>query len=216
MTQVQSHGFAFEQWVKQTFFGISKSVYTQKWDVEKEHNSGDKIPQELRGIPVSIKTAKYGSPIGLGDAIRQFHIEEDFLFIVGFWIQKEKMEKVIVAAEGVKVSRSEWRNLWSPITLEKLKELDSIIKDYQKDYKEVRYQAKEMKKKEPYCLTQIVLNPKIDSKSQRRLQCSLPFKVFWQSIAKKQAYQSEEPIIFGEKVSRFIISPQRIFKKKSL
>lgn len=78
MTQVQTHGFAFEKWVKNTFFTEVESTYTQKWDIPKEHNSGDKLPQQLRNIPVSIKMAKFGSPIGLGDAIRQFNIDEDF------------------------------------------------------------------------------------------------------------------------------------------
>ncbi len=215
MTQVQIHGFAFEQWVKQTFFKQVQSHYTQKWDVAKEYNSGDKIPKELHGLPVSIKTAKFRSPIGLGDAIRQFMIEEDFLLIVGFWIQKGN-KKAIIAAEGVRVSVLQWRELWSPITLEELRRLDSIIKNHQENYQEVRRQAKEVKNTEPYSLSKIVLNPKIDSKSQRRLQCSLPFKTFWETLVNDEPYQSDAPELFGEKVMGFIDSPSRTFKKNSL
>ncbi len=214
MTQVQSHGFLFEKWVKDTFFGKIESDYTQKWDISAEQNTNSKIPEPLRQIPISIKTAKYGSPIGLGDAIRQFTIEEDFLFIVGFWKQ-EGSRKNIVAVEAVKVSVSEWRELWSPITLNDLKQLDDNIKDNQVDYKTARQKAKETKKSEPYCLAKIVLNPKIDSKSQRRLQCSLPFKTFWENLVKKEPFQSDEPELFGVKVVRSMASSPRVFKKKS-
>lgn len=72
MTQVQHHGFAFERWVKETFFEPFKANYAQKWDVPAEHNCLCEVPLDLRGLPVSIKTAKFGSPIGLGDAARQF------------------------------------------------------------------------------------------------------------------------------------------------
>ena len=76
--EVQGHGFTFENWVHDTIFdSYEAGSYTDEWDVGKDFNVNH------GGVPVSIKTAKYRSPVGLGDALRQFRISEDFLLIVG-------------------------------------------------------------------------------------------------------------------------------------
>jgi len=75
MIEVQSHGFQFEKWVKDSFFGDYAGEYTQKWDVPAERNTSDAVPAGFRGLPVSIKTVRYGSPIALGDAMRQREID---------------------------------------------------------------------------------------------------------------------------------------------
>lgn len=133
-------------------------------------------------MPVSIKTCKNNCPIGFGDALRQFHIDEDFLLIVGFW-EQSGIHKNFVSVEAVKITSAEWRSLFSPLLMQDLQTLDSVIKDKTIYYAEVRRKAKEIKRL--FAPTKIVLNPKIDSKEQRRLQCSLPFKFFWQDFAKK-------------------------------
>ena len=92
MTEVQSHGFVFEDWVKNTFFSGYKGGYSDKWDIPCEFN------KKYGGIPVSIKTAKYGSTIGLGDACRQFDTKENFLMIVGFWKQEGRYKRIVNAS----------------------------------------------------------------------------------------------------------------------
>ena len=116
MVEVQNHGFMFENWIKDTFFNGYRGGYSDKWDVPVEFNSKNKLP-------VSIKTAKYGSTIGLGDAIRQFNTNEDFLLIVGFWKQEGKL-KHIVNVSAVVVKKEVWKNLWLPIKFDNLKKLD--------------------------------------------------------------------------------------------
>lgn len=85
MPEVQLHGFDFENWIKQTFFAEFSVSYSNKWDVPAEANDDGIVPIEFRRLPVSIKTCKNRCPIGFGDALRQFKIDEDFLLIVGFW-----------------------------------------------------------------------------------------------------------------------------------
>lgn len=87
MSEVQLHGFDFENWIKKTFFAESSVSYSHKWDVPAEFNRLEIIPEAFRHLPVSIKTCKNHCPIGFGDALRQFKIDEDFLLIVGFWEQ---------------------------------------------------------------------------------------------------------------------------------
>lgn len=213
MPEVQRHGFDFENWIKETFFADFKSAYTQKWDVPVEANHLTKIPKEFRGLPVSIKTCKFGSPIGFGDALRQFNNKEDFLLIVGFW-QQSGSYKNFAAVEGVKITSDDWRNLFSPLDLTDLILLDSTIKNIGLHYSEIRKRAKEIKSSEKFKQAKIILNPKIDSKTQRRLQCSLPFNIFWNDFVGKEPFQKIDGELFGEKVPNPFLSSQRIFKLK--
>ncbi|CAN5783079.1 hypothetical protein BH20ACI4_BH20ACI4_24650 [soil metagenome] len=213
MPEVQRHGFDFENWVKENFFADFKSIYTQKWDIPAEANHLTKIPKEFRGLPVSIKTCKFGSPIGFGDALRQFKNEEIFLLIVGFW-QQSGSYKNFVAVEGVKVTSDKWRNLFSPLNSDDLTLLDSTIKNIETHYSEARKSAKVIKNSDKFKQAKIILNPKIDSKTQRRLQCSLPFNIFWQDFVGKESYQKIDSELFGEKIPNPFLSSQRIFKPK--
>ncbi len=211
MAEVQRHGFDFESWVIRTFFVLSGTGYTQKWDVTPEFNRLEIIPETMRHLPVSIKTCEYGSPIGFGDALRQFNLSEDFLLIVGFWRQ-DGASKNFVAAEAYKVSASYWKSLFAPITSEVLLRLDRIIKDTTAHYTTARMAAKNAKNSLPFTDAKIVLNPKIDSKTQRRLQCSLGFNAFWQMVG-KEPYSSVQCTLFGEFVPNPFSSGPRTFQK---
>lgn len=169
------------------------------------------IPKQFRHLPVSIKTCKNRCPIGFGDALRQFSVSEDFLLIVGFW-EQSGANKNFVAVETVKITARNWRDLFQPLTEANLKLLDSTIKNKEIHYAEVRKLAKEIKKSFP--TTKMILNPKIDSKTQRRLQCSLPFNIFWNEIVKKESYRNIEYSLFGERVPNPFVSGARVFKPK--
>ncbi len=149
MAEVQRHGFDFENWVKQTFFAEFNASYTQKWDVPGEANRSVNISKEFHHLPVSVKTCKFGSPIGFGDALRQYTNNEDFLLIVGFWKQSANY-KNFVAVEGVKIFANDWRNLFSPLDENDLTLLNSIIKNIGLHYSEVRKTAKELKNSDKF------------------------------------------------------------------
>lgn len=211
MPEVQLHGFDFENWIKKTFFAEFSISYSHKWDIPVEFNKLEIVPEAFRHLPVSIKTCKNRSPIGFGDALRQFSVEEDFLLIVGFW-EQSGANKNFVAVEAAKITAQNWKNLFQPLKEKDLKLLDSTIKNKETHYAEVRKSAKEIKKSFP--LTKMILNPKIDSKQQRRLQCSLPFNVFWNEFAKKEPYRNVECSLFGERVPNPFASGVRVFKLK--
>ncbi len=211
MPEVQLHGFDFENWIKKTFFAEFNISYSSKWDVPAEFNRLEIVPEAFRHLPVSIKTCKSRCPIGFGDALRQFKIDEDFLLIVGFWEQSGG-DKTFVAVAAVKVTAQNWRSLFEPLTEAELKLLDSTIKNKETPYAEVRKSAREIK--QSFAPTHIILNPKIDSKSQRRLQCSLPFGVFWNDFVKNESYRNVECSLFGERVPNPFVSGARVFKPK--
>lgn len=128
MPEVQLHGFDFENWIKKTFFADFSASYSHKWDVPAEFNKLEIVPKEFRHLSVSIKTCKNRSPIGFGDALRQFSINEDFLLIVGFW-EQSGVNKNFVAVEAAKITAKNWKNLFAPLTEKDLKLLDSTIKN---------------------------------------------------------------------------------------
>ena len=165
--EVQQHGLVFETWIRDTFFdGYKPPGYTQKWDIPAEIN------KTHGGVPVNPKAAKYRTPVDLGDALRQYDIAEPFILVIGYWVQ-EGDEKRFVNIVAPLITPEAWRKLWGPVTRADLEKLDALIKDKSLDYREARKQAHAMKNLPPFTGAVIEVNPKIDSKGQRRLQCSL-------------------------------------------
>lgn len=210
--EVQAHGVSFEKWVRDTFFNGYTGDYTQKWDIAAEANRSPLIPHQ--GLPVSVKIVNYGSPIGLGDVLRQRHINEPFLMIVGFWEQKTKTEKWIVEMECLRIEPGQWNALWGDLSPARLEEIDALVKDTSKPYHQVRAEAQAWKDKVlPGLNSRIVINPKIGSTTQRRVQCSLPFDLFWE-LAGREPKVSDHPKLFGKAFPNPISSSPRTFNAK--
>ncbi len=205
--EVQSHGLLFEKWLRDTFFGgYEPKGYTQKWDIPAEANP------KHGNIPVNPKAAKHGTPIGLGDALRQFDISEPFLLIAGFWQQTTKTEKTWSNVQAVRIEPAAWQKLWHPITRADLERLDAVIKNKALSLEETRKQAQAIKSKPPFTLAVIQVNPKIDS-SQRRLQCSLRFAEFFTHLAPQASPEPQQaPRVFGVPVPREFDSAPRQFQ----
>lgn len=210
MPEVQQHGFVFEAWVLDVFFGGYRGEYGQKWDIPAGHNQSSLLPPELRSLPVSVKSIKYGSPIALGDVLRQRTIDTDFLMIVGFWRQENSAEKNIVEIAAVKFSHEDWQALWNNLTLESLQEIDGHIKNFGLHYSRARADVKQWKLRPEVRNCRLTINPKIDSKAQRRIQCSLPFSLFWK-LAGRKPDPSPRPTLFGQIFPNPILSPSRTF-----
>ncbi|MEY4938597.1 MAG: hypothetical protein RIQ93_332 [Verrucomicrobiota bacterium] len=161
--EVQHHGVTFERWVRDTFFaGYQPRQYTQKWDIPAAVNVAH------GGVPVNPKAVKYGTPVDLGDALRQFSIDEPFILVLGFWRQ-EGPDKRFVKILAPRIEPAQWRQLWGPVTLADLRRLDAVIKDRSLTQEQARAAALKIKQAPPFTLSTIVVNPKIDSKTQRRL-----------------------------------------------
>lgn len=204
-TEVQMHGLGFEHWVADTFFdGYRPSSPTQKWDIPGSAN------RRFGGIPVNPKAAKFGQAIGLGDALRQFDIDEPFLLVVGFWKQ-EGDSKRFVQSLAVRVTPDQWRKMWGGITRKDLETLDRLVKDRSRSLEDVRREARRIKSSPPFNDAVIQVNPKIDS-SQRRLQCSIPYKQLFETLAPgTDKREAEDPRVFGKRLPVINQSPSRSF-----
>lgn len=212
MVEVQAHGFTFEKWVRDTFFGGYSGTYMQKWDIPPEANNQPSVPAPFRNIPVSIKMAKLGSPIGLGDVLRQRQVDTDFLMITGFWQQRTPTEKWIRAIGVAHLPCLKWTGLWGQLSLAQLQAIDVVVKNMAHSHMVARQHAKTWKLTQAEVLTaRFVINPKIDSKSQRRIQCSLPFAVFW-SLVGSEPQSIDNPDLFGVPFPNPIRSGPRKFR----
>jgi len=213
MAAVHHHGFSFEQWVRDTLFEGYEGGYTQKWDIPPENNRHPAIPAACRNIPVSVKTAKLGSPIGLGDILRQRNIDEPFLMIVGFWRQRTPLEKWFEDIGWVKFTPSSWDALWGSLSLSQISEIDLAVKDRSTHYTIARAKAQQLKSLVAAPADRrIVINPKIDSKTQRRIQCSLPFQTFW-TCCGRDFLSRDHPDLFGFPFKNPVVSPARKFNQ---
>jgi hypothetical protein len=211
--EVQAHGLAFERWVLDTFFDSYRPTgYTLKWDIPAEANR--LADPALAGLPVNPKATKLGAPVGLGDALRQHDIDEPFILILGYWEQVSAGEKRFGQIIAPRVDPQTWRKLWGDITRADLERLDAVIKDRARTPAEARRAAQAMKSRPPFSEAVIVLNPKIDSKNQRRLQCSLRYADVLKYLAPdapREIDRANPPSLWGKPFSQAITSKPREF-----
>lgn len=201
--EVQRHGLVFEQWVRDTFFaGYRPQSYTQKWDIPAEANTAH------GGVPVNPKAVKHGTPVDLGDALRQYEIDAPFILVLGFWRQ-EGDEKRFTHLLAPRVTPEQWRQLWVPITYADLLRLNALVKDRSRPIEETRRLALQMKSRPPFSEAVMQVNPKIDAR-QRRLQCSLRFADVFEHLAPGADPDSPEaPTLWGVPFPGPIASPAR-------
>jgi hypothetical protein len=207
--EVQRHGYVFEKWVRDTFFeGYEAPSYTQEWDVAASAN------KRYGGLPISIKTAKYGSSVDLGDALRQYSINENFMIIIGYWKQ-EGAKKRFVNIVAVRVDEQKYHELWQPIAWADLQRLDALVKNRALTSQQARDAARTMKRLVPFSKAVMDVNPKIDDKAQRRLQCSMSFKEVFQYLAPtSDASVQVSPKLFGVAAPEPFLSMPRQYTKK--
>lgn len=183
--EVQSHGFSFEQQVWNHLFGRG---YTDDWDIPGAANL------ENPGVPISVKYIGWKNSIYLGDAIRQRSIDEPFEMVVGFYETSDSGNKETVALHRLSFSPQEWGVLWGEITVEDLTNLAEAIQhgsiEEAQDF--ARKRAAELRAQSPV----MSINPKIN-KDQRRIQCSIPFTVFYREVLRQKPAFQEKIELWG-------------------
>jgi hypothetical protein len=211
MTARQEHGFTFEHWVRDTFTTNEKGRQDAEWDIENpDYREEYKIQTQMySGLPVSIKVRQYGEPIQFGDVTRQYNVEKDFVLIVGIWRATEGGKKRFINVSVMRIINQEWKKLFAeiippdgsgktPMTTQQVGEKLSNYVKFVKENKfikgdrvsltKAREEATFMKKGMPK--TTMGINQKIDDE-QRRVQCSLRFKIFMSRFANMEQHVKE-------------------------
>jgi hypothetical protein len=202
-TEVQRHGLSFEHWVADTFFGGHRlSGPTDKWDIPASANKNH------GRIPVNPKATQYGEPVLLGDALRQYDINEPFLLIVGSWEQDGRGKKFVQSLVA-RIQPDQWRRLWAPVTRKDLETMDKLVKDTSRPISEVRKEVLRRKELPPFSEAVIQLNPKID-RSQRRLQCSISYVRLFKNLSPGRSRKAQPfAEVFGRRIPSIAVSPPR-------
>src|SRR3989344_4919316 len=155
MSEVQNHGFTFENWIKKILCADQPECkYTQKWDIPGK-------------IPISIKCIGKTNALELSSAIRFWKNEKLFLLIVGRWEQIDNTKKII-SIDELMIDEITLKKLKGTLTLNELKEFNSKIVSFpsgKEGQKEGIAYAKKWKKEHSNKIGLITLTHKIDSKN---------------------------------------------------
>lgn len=175
----QSQGYFFEKAVIRQLTNLEKLdiSYTGEWDIPADFN-------KQRGLPISVKFIRWGNSIYLGDALRQRRIAQPFEMVIGFYEADLKSKTArIKSLHHITIQPEQWEKWWGDITQEEISELAQGIKHKPLGEAQAfaRNRARELRAKSGV----IDLNPKVN-KDQRRIQCSIPFRIFYRDVLKQE------------------------------
>lgn len=195
--EVQNHGVLFEDNVIRAITGLSKdeyqtlleNAYTASMDVVKGIKSNTNY---------SIKVSKDGKSIGCGDVLRFIrHCREDeFTMVVGAWRQITPEVKRYNEIYEFNIKPEDYATLWNSITEEVVKPFVDYVKsiDPGKQAQEANKKIWKQRRQEIYdthgqglC----AIDAKIDSKNQRRVQCSIKIDKLIDSGIEYSKYETE-------------------------
>tara|TARA_B100000424_G_scaffold257555_1_gene238597 strand:+ start:2417 stop:3067 length:651 start_codon:yes stop_codon:yes gene_type:complete len=169
--EVQAHGNYFEDIKIRELTGFSKDEYDSMKD--NGYTSSMDIVKGLHSDrDVSVKTAK-GRKVDCGDILRR-RSETKYDIIIGVWDQVGD-KKIFHTEYTFHIKPEHETLLWGKMSYEKLREFN----DYIKSIPEGRTAQQNTKVERQLLKTitedtnaQMKIHPKVDSKKQRRVQCS--------------------------------------------
>lgn len=148
----------------------------------------------------------------MGDALRVFEYEPDVehTCIVIQYVQRGD-EKVLTHVYELDLTHREV--LWGSVTKQDIEELDRLVRSMPANRRDPDIdKAITQKKRELNTKSGAIrFNPKIDSKTQRRLQCSIPMFATCHSLIKTA---TSEPIVRGVPIVASVAGGRRIRKRR--
>jgi hypothetical protein len=202
----QLHGKTIEDMIKSTFQGSSdcSRSTSSRFDIEAIFD------KELH-LNTSIKASKKDN-IELADARRFFENKDEFRLLICRYQQKGKM-KIFTEIHEVLIDKHILDYLKGEMPYESIVDFHEKLKSFPAGkHAEARIFAKEHKQvlQNTYS-SNIILNPKIDSKSQRRLQCSMNINHLYSAFPDSYTIHKENYKVLGLPIS--IFSEARKFNK---
>ena len=175
----QLHGKTLEDYLKSAFQGASdhtRSV-SSSWDIEKQFDKTKKLP-------TSIKTSKKGQ-IELADARKFWQINEPYRFLIAKYNQNGNI-KIFHTLYEFEITLEEHQKLLGNISYSEVEDFHNAILSYKKGFHKEARQFSKFKKSSLKSRSIVQLNPKIDSKTQRRLQCSITLNSLLSNIKEQR------------------------------
>jgi hypothetical protein len=172
MAEVQAHGNSFEDMIIRERTGLSKEEY------DKLKENGYTSTYDLcNGLIVdydgSIKTT--GSKVICCSDILRMMSHQEYRIIVGCYDQVAN-QKVFHTQYEFNIRPKDYHTLWGDMKYEDVKNYVNKVKTVQKGKEgQQQYQlvAESWKSEVQSDKSMFMINPKVDSKNQRRVQCSI-------------------------------------------
>lgn len=195
----QIHGKVFEDTIKACELFSSSAdrgrSNTASFDIESEFDKKDQLP-------ISIKTTK-NKTVGLADARRFFSLDQDFKMIIGCYTQDQNIKSFHSIYE-VLIRKNDHKLLTNGVSVSFVKSFHEILSiDSIHDFNKARELSHAIKSVD--FGSKVVLNPKIDSKKQRRLQASISLDVLVETCEYRLYQDTFSNIVLPLK----IVSPSR-------
>lgn len=213
-TQSQSHGLFWDSEIRQKVFGLPECKNdTQKFDVSCDKNKFNN--QEN----ISIKSSGNAN-IDCGDILRFYDRDDANITIILVRYEQTINQKKIKEVIEINYSDEMKHVLFGSATRAVLDEYVQLVKNIpngsaSEETKKI-YKAQKNKIQKEHNM-RINISPKVDSKNQRRVQCSIPkidtlFKEYPQFIISK----TNEPKVRDFQLTSIIDSNKRKRNKKEL
>jgi hypothetical protein len=169
MPASQDFGFIMDNEIVTKVFQAPKGSYTSIHDVPKDHNPFDRTEN------VSIKSVSDKGVPCMGSALRiwDYDTSEKHTAIIVTYVQRGGSK---VVTRVVEFSLDDKVALFGTLAREDIVRLDALIRSVPPGQisREMHAQVHNLKKELNAKSGLVKFNPKIDSNTQRRLQCSLP------------------------------------------
>ncbi len=209
--EVQSHGFTWEKEILSKRYGVDPSTlsaisYTSKYDLPAAHNPADPT------LNVSVKATGSPSKVDMGDALRVYDAvssgERIHMWVVNY--KQEGESKKVRDLKCVDLTGAK-EALFGDLSRDEVAAVDSRVKAVPKGAApdaSMKAAYKDSAKAATAKSGALILNPKVDSKTQRRLQCS--FNHFDEFVAAHPERLVADP---APSLTAELKSAKRTFKK---
>jgi hypothetical protein len=204
MAAVQNHGFLWEEDIRRDVFNLQghHEAYTAVHDIPKECNRFN--PRET----ISIKTTG-GGRVDMGSALRLVSYdptEEHTAIVVRY--RQEGDEKVVASVHELILDDRQL--LFGEVTEAEVRALDALIRAVPPGPPpaDVRAAIHHVKRDLNAKSGVVKFNPKLDSRTQRRLQCSIPKFNTYPALCRSSTVL---PFVRGLPIRARFFSPPRQF-----
>lgn len=195
--EVQNHGVLFEDSVIRAITGLSKDEYQTK--LENAYTASMDVVAGIESdANYSVKVSKDGKSIGCGDILRfMSHCKTDqFFMVVGAWQQITPEVKRYNCIYEFKIHPDNYKKFWAGITTEVIQPFVEYVKSIPEGKTAQLANRSLWKQKrqaiyDAYGQGLCAIDAKIDSKTQRRVQCSIKIQELIESGIEYIKYETE-------------------------
>ncbi len=175
VTEVQAHGNVFEDIIIREFTGMSKNEY-DKLKPNGYTSTFDLVKGIITKSNYSIKTTGKIT-VECADILKRME-EKEYKLIVGCYNQKGE-NKIFHTQYEFFITSDDDTKLWGDMTYEQIVQFVNFVRAIPpgKEGQKNTLKERNILKEQIQCKNSLMkINPKVDSKNQRRVQCSFKLK----------------------------------------